>query len=185
MPAMAYTARPAADPALLRRVLGHVPTAVSVITAMTANGPAGMTVGSFTSISLDPPLAGFFATRTSQTLGLVSQAGRFTANVLSESQAAASKAFASSRGSRFEGVDWTQSESGTPHLANALAWIDCTVQSQAETGDHIAVIGAVDRLTLASPGGRPLIFFRGAYCHLDKRSVPRHGDWQLDHYADW
>ncbi len=54
----AMDARPAVEPALLRRVMGHVPTAVTVITAMADNGPAGMTVGTFTSISLDPPLAG-------------------------------------------------------------------------------------------------------------------------------
>lgn len=178
-------ARPAVEPALLRRVMGHVPTAVSVITAMTENGPAGMTVGTFTSISLDPPLAGFFATSTSQTLGTILEAGRFTANVLADSQPGLSLAFAGSRGSRFDGVTWHQSESGTPHLASAVAWVDCTVQSQVEIGDHTAVVGSVHSLTVAPDGGRPLVFFRGAHCHLDKRSVPRSGDWQLDHYADW
>lgn len=181
----AMDARPVVEPGLLRRVMGHVPTAVSVITAMADEEPAGMTVGSFTSISLDPPLAGFFATSTSQTLGLILQAGRFTANVLADSQPTISQAFAGRRGSRFDGVTWHLSQSGTPHLASALAWIDCTLQSQVEIGDHTAVIGAVDTLTVARQGGRPLVFFRGAHCHLDKRSLPRRGDWQLDHYADW
>ena len=181
----AMDARPAVDPALLRRVMGHVPTAVSVITAMAGSEPAGMTVGTFTSISLDPPLAGFFATSTSQTLSRILQAGRFTANVLADSQPTISRAFAGSRGSRFNGVTWRRSESGTPHLASALAWIDCTVQSQVEIGDHTVVVGAVDSLRVAPDGGRPLVFFRGVHCHLDKRSLPRRGVWQLDHYADW
>jgi flavin reductase (DIM6/NTAB) family NADH-FMN oxidoreductase RutF len=178
-------AHPALDPALFRRALAHVPTAVSVISTMTGDGPAGMTVGSFASISLDPPLTGFFANGTSQTLPVILRAGRFSASILADSQTDLSRAFASRSGSRFDAAAWHLSETGVPHLAGALAWIDCTVQSAIEIGDHTAVVGAVDSLKVAENAGRPLVFFRGAHCHLDKRSVPRRGDWQLDHYGEW
>jgi flavin reductase (DIM6/NTAB) family NADH-FMN oxidoreductase RutF len=102
-----------------------------------------MTVGSFTSISLDPPLVGFFATTTSQSLSQILQAGQFAANVLADSQSAMSKAFASHRG-RFDAVSWHLSANGMPHLAGALAWVDCTVQSAIEMGDHTAVVAAVN-----------------------------------------
>lgn len=183
MPA-ATVAQPAVEPALFRRVLGHVPTGVSVVATMTQAGPAGMTVGSFTSISLDPPLVGFFATTTSRSLSQILRAGQFAANVLADSQSATSRAFAASR-SRFDDVSWDLSANGMPHLAGALAWVDCTVQSAIEMGDHTAVVAAVDSLEAVQQGGRPLVFFRGAYCHLDRRSLPRRGDWQLDHYAEW
>ena len=184
MPATAV-AQPAVEPALFRRVLGHVPTGVSVVATMTQAGPAGMTVGSFTSMSLDPPLAGFFATTTSQSLSQILQAGQFAASVLADSQSAVSRAFATSR-SRFDDVPWHMSANGMPHLAGALAWVDCTVRSAVEMGDHTTVVAAVDSLEVVQQGGgRPLVFFRGAYCHLDRRSLPRRGDWQLDHYAEW
>jgi len=180
----ATVAQPTVEPASFRRVLGHLPTGVSVVTTMTQVGPAGMTVGSFTSISLDPPLVGFFATTTSQSLSQILQARQFAANVLADSQSAMSKAFASHRG-RFDAVSWHLSANGMPHLAGALAWVDCTVQSAIEIGDHTAVVAAVNSLEVVQQGGRPLVFFRGAYCHLDRRSLPRRGDWQLDHYAEW
>lgn len=178
-------AHPALEPTLFRRVLGHVPTAVSVIATMTGDGPAGMTVGSFTSISLDPPLIGFFAASTSQTLSAILQAGRFSVSVLADTQSDLSRAFSSRGGSRFDAAAWHLSEGGLPQFAGATAWIGCSVRSAADAGDHTAVVGAVASLEVARQGSRPLIFFRGAYCHLDKRSVPRRGDWQLDHYAEW
>src|SRR3546814_11657520 len=69
--------RPAFDAATFRRALGHVPTSVAVVTATDAHGPVGMTVGSFTSISLDPPLVGFFADCGSSTLARVQAGGSF------------------------------------------------------------------------------------------------------------
>src|SRR4051812_19366299 len=77
-----------------RRVLGHVPTGVALITAMTPAGPAGMAVNSFTSVSLDPPLVSFCAARTSATWPLIQAAGSFGVNVLGEHHAEVSRRFA-------------------------------------------------------------------------------------------
>jgi 3-hydroxy-9,10-secoandrosta-1,3,5(10)-triene-9,17-dione monooxygenase reductase component len=183
---MSSTANPARlDPAVFRRVLGHVPTAVSVVTAIGPTGPVGMTVGSFTSVSLDPALVGFFATSTSRSLRSVQDGGRFTANVLADFQSGLSQRFAGRSEDKFDDIVWTPSPTGTPRLAGALAWIDCRVTSSVEFGDHIAVIGAVDALDVVQHSGRPLVFFRGRYCHLDSRTLPRHENWRLDHYAEW
>jgi len=176
---------PVLDPSLFRRVLGHVPTAVTVITATTPDGPVGLTVGTFTSISLDPALVGFFATSTSRSLRSVLDAGRFTANVLGDKQAHVSKAFAGRDTDRFATIGWQPSAAGSPRLDDALAWVDCTVTSTTVMGDHTAVVAQVDALDVVQHSGHPLLFFRGTYCHLDSRTLPRHGDWRLDHYADW
>lgn len=177
--------RPARDPSRFREILGHVPTAVSVVTAMTPAGPVGMTVGSFMSISLEPPLVGFFVISTSRSAEQILQAGRFTANVLTDTQSAVSAAFASRTGNRFDGLSWRLSAAGSPHLAGALAWVDCTVRSAVAMGDHTAILGNVDSLEATQQRARPLVFFRSGYCRLDNRSIPRPGDWQLDHYAEW
>jgi flavin reductase (DIM6/NTAB) family NADH-FMN oxidoreductase RutF len=177
---------PTFDAAAFRRALGHVPTAVSVVTAVDEWGPVGMTVGTFTSISLDPPLVGFFADSGSATLARIRTAGRFCVNVLSDTQHSVCASFASRSGDRFAGIGLRPHPSGPPQLADSLAWIDCDVDSVAEVGDHAAVVGAVRGLETATvPVPRPLVFFRGKLCHLDRRTVPASGTWQLDHYADW
>jgi len=174
------------DAATYRRVLGHVPTSVAVVTAIDGDGnPAGMTVGSFSSVSLDPPLVGFFGDRQSRSMPRILAAGSFAVSILAESQQEHSSAFAARGGDRFAGVSWHLSELGSPHLDGSVAWIDCELESAAEVGDHNAVIGRVTRLEVAGANPRPLIFFRGSLCQLDRRTLPRRGDWQLDHYADW
>ena len=176
---------PAFDAATFRRVLGHVPTSVAVVAAIDTDGPVGMTVGSFTAISLDPPLVGFFADHASSSLARVLGIGHFSVNVLTEEQNEHCRTFAARSADKFAGVAWHRSPTGDPHLDDALAWVDCDVQSVVDMGDHAAVIGRVARLEVPPGNRRPLLFFRGTLCHLDRRSLPRRGDWQMDHYADW
>jgi len=187
--------RPAFDAATFRRALGHVPTSVAVVTASDAQGRVGMTVGSFTSISLDPPLVGFFADTGSATLARVQAAGAFCVNVLTDSQNQLCRTFASRAEDRFAGVDVLPASAATddlaaphraaPHLADAMAWVDCQVESVVEIGDHAVVVGRVSGLEVASGNPRPLVFFRGSLCHLDRRTLPSKGNWQRDHYAEW
>ena len=182
MPA-ATIAQPTVEPASFRRVLGHLPTGVSVVTTMTQAGPAGMTVGSFTSISLDPPLVGFFATTTSQSLSQILQAGQFAANVLADSQSAMSKAFASHRG-RFDAASWHLSANGMPHLAGARhgSTAQCSQRSRWAT-TRLWWLPSTPWKSSSKAAARSSS--PRAYCHLDRRSLPRRGDWQLDHYAEW
>lgn len=179
------TLEPRFDPATFRRALGHVPTSVCVVTTTDEFGATGMTVGSFTSISLDPPLAGFFADSASSTLARIQGAGHFTVNLLNDAQAEMCQAFARKTGDKFEGVPVRPGDHPAPRLAEALGWIDCEVDSMVTMGDHEAVIGRVVEIDVPATLRRPLVFFRGAMCQLDARTVPSKGSWQRDHYAEW
>src|SRR5213076_1713460 len=104
-----------------RQVLGHFPTGVTVITAMGADGkPAGFAVGSFFSVSLDPPLVGFCAGKGSSSWPGIREAGVFCVNVLAVDQEAACRAFSSKVDDKFAGLGWTPASSGSPKLADVL-----------------------------------------------------------------
>ena len=177
--------RPVFDPATFRRALGHVPTSVCVVTATDDDGPVGMTVGSFTSISLDPPLVGFFADTSSATLQRLRRAGHLTINLLSDRQDDLCGVFARKSDDRFAGVPLIEGDHRSPRLAGALAWIDCEIESAIDIGDHAVVVGRVHGLEVPSALHKPLVFFRGKLCQLDPRTVPSKGNWQRDHYAEW
>lgn len=144
----------------LREIMRHVPSSVAVVTALHDEGPVGMTVGSFTSASLDPPLVSFFAGKSSTTWPLVREAGRFCVNVLSAPQHQVAAAFAVRDADRFGGRRWTRSPLGSPVLAGVLAWLDCELDAVHEVGDHVAVSGLVHGAHAAAEA-HPLVFFRG------------------------
>lgn len=157
------SAGPAVDGARFRQVLGHFPTGVTVITAASPDGPVGLAVGSFFSVSLDPPLVAFCAAKTSTSYPNLEAAGHFAVNVLAEDQEAVSRIFASSGADKFAGLGHKPSPiSGSPVLAGVLAWIDCDLDAVHEAGDHWIVVGRVRELEVGHEGG-PLIFFRGGY----------------------
>ena len=157
------SAAPVIDKARFRQVLGHFPTGVTVITATTPEGPAGLAVGSFFSVSLDPPLVAFCASKTSSSYPKVADAGHFVVNVLADDQEDVSRVFAASGADKFAGLGYRPSSySGAPVLAGGLAWIDCDLDAVHEAGDHWIVVGRVHDLEVAHEGG-PLIFFRGGY----------------------
>jgi flavin reductase (DIM6/NTAB) family NADH-FMN oxidoreductase RutF/DNA-binding IclR family transcriptional regulator len=146
-----------------REVLGHLPTGVVVITAMKPDGqPAGMAVGSFTSVSLDPPLVAFLPARTSSSFPSIREASSFCVNVLSAKQEVVCRQFAVSGGDKFSGLDWTPSPSGAPLLDGVVAWIDCEFERVDEAGDHYIVLGRVTNLGTGVPT-LPLLFFQGGY----------------------
>src|SRR5205085_5138988 len=97
------------DATALRRLFGHYPTGVSIVTAMGPNGPAGMVVSSFTSVSLKPPLVSFCAAHTSTTWPIIADARMCCINVLEASQAEVCQTIASKTGPRFDAVPWTKS----------------------------------------------------------------------------
>ena len=150
------------DPAKYRQVLGHFPTGVTVITAMEGDAPVGLAVGSFSSVSLDPALVGFFATHSSSTWPKIEAAGTFCVNILAEEQEEVCRRFAMSGGDKFAGLGWSPAGSGSPHLDGALAWIDCDIDGVVDAGDHVLVLGRVRDLGVNHEGG-PLVFFRGGY----------------------
>jgi flavin reductase (DIM6/NTAB) family NADH-FMN oxidoreductase RutF len=156
---------PAFDSARFRQVLGHFATGVCVVTAVTDEGPAGMAIGSFFSISLEPPLVGFCAGKGSSTWPKLREAGRFCVNVLAEDQEDVCRRFASKELDKFAGIAWDHSPLGSPRLGGALAWIDCEITAIHDAGDHEIAVGAVHDLAVTSEAG-PLVFFRGGYANL-------------------
>jgi 3-hydroxy-9,10-secoandrosta-1,3,5(10)-triene-9,17-dione monooxygenase reductase component len=147
---------------LFRHVLGHLPTGVAVITANGPDGPAGMTANSVTSVSLDPPLILFCAARSSTTWPLIRAAGSFCVNVMAGHHEETTRRFAMRGVDRFAGLEFRVTPSG-PALADAVAWIQCTLRDEHEGGDHTIVVANVIALETATTGVAPLVFFRGAY----------------------
>jgi 3-hydroxy-9,10-secoandrosta-1,3,5(10)-triene-9,17-dione monooxygenase reductase component len=151
------------DSQRFRSVLACYPTGVCIVTSLEPSGaPTGMAVGSFTSVSLDPPLVAFLPERRSTTWAHIKGAGRFCVNVLSERQAALSRVFGSRVPNKFDSVDYRLSPSGMPLLEGAVAWIDCELDAVHAAGDHDIVIGRVSTLQVES-ADPPLLFHRGTY----------------------
>ncbi len=155
-------APPAFDDARYRQVLGHFPTGVTVITAAGDGHPAGLAVGSFASVSLDPPLVGFFANRASSSWPRIEASGSFCVNILADDQEEVCRRFASKGDDKFAGLGWHKARSGAPILAGVLAWIDCDIESVTAAGDHVCVLGRIREMDIGHEGG-PLIFYRGGY----------------------
>jgi flavin reductase (DIM6/NTAB) family NADH-FMN oxidoreductase RutF len=151
------------DPAWFRRVLGSYPTGVCVITASQADGrPVGLTVGSFTSVSLVPALIGFFPDKSSTSWPKIRTVGRFCVNILGTHQQDVCRQLASKAEDKFKGLSHRSAPSGAPILDDVVGWIDCELADEHEVGDHYAVFGKVLDLDLATQN-HPLIFLKGGY----------------------
>lgn len=151
------------DPAHFRETLGHYPTGVAVITAIDSDGqPVGMVVGSFTSVSLDPPMVAYLPTRDSRSYARLRTSRNFCVNVLAADQRELCARFAARGEDKFAGVGWTPAPSGSPILDGAVTWIDCEVADELAGGDHYIVLGRVRALDIARRT-LPLLFFQGGY----------------------
>jgi 3-hydroxy-9,10-secoandrosta-1,3,5(10)-triene-9,17-dione monooxygenase reductase component len=151
------------DGARFRQVLGHYPTGVCIVTAMENHGiAAGMVVGSFTSVSLEPPLVAILPSTRSTTWPRLAAVGRFCINVLACDQLSLCKQFAVSGDHKFAGVSHRLSSNGSPILDGVIAWIQCDLHAVYEAGDHVIALGHVTELEVQKTVG-PLLFFRGGY----------------------
>lgn len=118
-----------------RRVLGHYPTGVCIVTATPVDGRAtGMVVGSFTSVSLDPPLVAFFPAKISTSWPRIQTAGKFCVNVLASDQRSLCQDFWGAGNGQTCRPAASQSVNGSPILDDVLAWIDCTLDAVHEAG---------------------------------------------------
>ena len=112
------------DEAKFRQVLGHYPTGVVVVTAMPADGePAGLAIGSFTSVSLDPPLVAFFPDKSSSSWPRIESAGTFCVNILGEDQEDVCRVFAMKGTDKFASIGWRPGRTGAPVINDVVAWI--------------------------------------------------------------
>jgi 3-hydroxy-9,10-secoandrosta-1,3,5(10)-triene-9,17-dione monooxygenase reductase component len=152
------------DPSLFRRVLGHFPTGVTVIATVHDGRPVGCTVGSFFSVSLDPPLVGFCVMTTSSTWPAIQRTGRFGVSVLADEQIEACRQLATKAPDKFDALAWSPAPTtGSPLLAGAVAHLDCVLEQTHLAGDHWIALGRVVDLALHREEADPLVFCRGAY----------------------
>ncbi|WP_025601126.1 flavin reductase family protein [Burkholderia sp. WSM2230] len=153
--------RPLDDSRAFRRCLGQYPTGVAVITASHGSGPVGMTVNSFASVSLDPPLILWSIRRESRSVEVFRSAEHFVVNVLAHNQVEVSQWFCKSDPEKFELVTWEAGLGGAPLIHGAVAQLECQRFSVQEAGDHLILIGEVKQY--AHFDGKPLTFSNGEY----------------------
>lgn len=147
----------------LRDVLGSFPTGVVVVTATGADGERyGVTVSSFNSVSLAPPLVLFSLSRGLLSLPGLLRAEAFAINVLRDDQANVSTRFATALAVKWQEVEFRPGASGSPVLVPALAVLECVPYAQYDGGDHIIVVGRVTHMEVDA-GRHPLVFYRGRY----------------------
>ncbi|WP_433113708.1 flavin reductase family protein [Micromonospora sp. CA-246542] len=155
-----------------RKAMGRYPTGVSVISTLHQGLPHGMTVNSFTSVSLDPLMLLFCASPRSRTLSLVLAENRFAVSVLAADQENIARRFSNSPvEDRFAGLPWRKSPGEQPLLDQAVAWFDCVVTDVVPGGDHRIVIATVTGFWEAREECSPLIFHRGRFVSLGAAHV--------------
>jgi flavin reductase (DIM6/NTAB) family NADH-FMN oxidoreductase RutF len=150
------------DPALYRRTCALFATGITVITTIEGSGhPHGMTVNSFSSVSLDPPLILVCIDLKNAILGHFLTSAWFAVNILAEDQEDVSRRFSSAAEKRFEGMEWSPGGSGVPLIPGALAHLECELTKTFEAGDHAVLIGEVRQASFRE--GNPLVYFGSSY----------------------
>ena len=146
----------------LRQALARYVTGVAVVTATDPRGaPLGLTVNSFSSASLEPPLVLWgLSSRSSRQAGFLA-ARHFAINVLGAAQQELSARFAGPAEDRFGGIEWRAGLGGAPLLAGCIATFECAAAGQMPAGDHIILFGRVERFQHRP--GTPLVFFASRY----------------------
>jgi flavin reductase (DIM6/NTAB) family NADH-FMN oxidoreductase RutF len=154
------------DPRTLRDALGHFATGVTVVTCLNEHGePAGLTVNSFTSVSLDPPLLLVCLHKLAASAGALTAASHFAVNVLQTGQQPASIRFATRDEDRFGTTAWSCGEAGAPILKDSLGVFECERFAVYDGGDHHILVGQVVKASFDA-GLDPLLYFRGRYRRL-------------------
>jgi flavin reductase (DIM6/NTAB) family NADH-FMN oxidoreductase RutF len=158
----------AISPSLVRHALGHFATGVTVVTSRTDGGvPVGTTASAVSSLSLTPPLLLVCLERSSQTLAAIRDHEAFAINVLAEGQERLSVHFAG-RGAAasWENVSYRLGATGSPHLNEVLAVLDCRLEDCLGRGDHEIVVGRLLTLERNDKDVGPLLHYQGSYASL-------------------
>ncbi|MDP1740118.1 flavin reductase family protein [Polaromonas sp.] len=156
------------DSRTLRTALGQFATGITVVTTRSGDGGfVGLTVNSFSALSLEPPLILWSLRCSSPSLPVFENAERFVVNVLAEAQVEVSRRFALPMADKFDGVAHAENAWGQPLLHGAAAWFECRTVSRQIAGDHCLFIAEVERFTLSETA--PLLFHAGAYFALGSR----------------
>ncbi len=159
------------DPRAFRNALGHFATGVTVVTTRDAAGePVGVTVNSFSSLSLDPPLILWSLAKKSYSLAAFETHPAFAVHVLASDQQEVSDRFARAGADKFGGVALGDGFQGVPLLPHCAAVFQCSVEHRYDGGDHVIMVGRVQRFSTAERP--PLLFYRGRYATPETEAVP-------------
>jgi flavin reductase (DIM6/NTAB) family NADH-FMN oxidoreductase RutF len=155
------------DSRSFRKALSCFATGVTIAAAKDASGnPVGVTISSFASLSLEPPLVLFCLGLGTSSVETFKNASHFSINILRDDQRELSIRFASRMPDKWSGLDYHVGEaSGAPVLSHCLAVLECALEKQIVEGDHVILIGRVVNLDY-DPGGQPLLYFRGNYAEM-------------------
>ena len=157
-----YTPLPmAVDDATFKLAMSHFTSGVTVVTTEHEAASYGLTVASFASLSLRPPLVLVCVERSVKSHDAIAAAGRFGVSILEESQADVSGRFASKAEDKFAGVEVRRGKFGMPLVAGAICTMECRLTAQLPGGDHSIFVGEVDGVETAE--GKPLVYYRSAY----------------------
>ena len=160
----------AVGPEQFRGALRYWASGVSIVTTARDGGIQGITVSSFSSLSLEPPLVLICIDRAAVSHDLIARRGAFAVNVLREDQVALADAAAGRhgpRGNRLENVAWRKAVTGAPVLDDCLAWLDCVLVDTLPGGDHTIYVGRVE--ATGQTTGRPLLWFGSEYQRIATR----------------
>lgn len=150
-----------------RQIFGLLPTGVVAITGTTDTGtPLGFVVGTFQSLSMDPPLVMFAVDKGSSTWPWIRNLEQFTANILSTEQLSVCKALARKGEDKFQNLPFELSSLGTPRLPGSTAWIDCVVASEIVAGDHYVIVGEIREMEQGNDDDA-LLFRGGKFGEFD------------------
>lgn len=155
------------DPDTFRSVLGRFASGVTVLTTRSGDNDVGMTVSSFCSTSLQPPLVLACVAKTADLHHLLPEGQRVVFSILSATQEALSRRFSEEEGSRrFDGIGFRRDRHGIAVLEEVLAWIEGSIVQQHDAGDHSIFVARVDGATTSDL--RPLLYYRGGYAELER-----------------
>lgn len=150
-----------------RDTLGSFATGVTVLTTLAADGRSiGVTISSFNSVSLDPPLILWSLSLNSPNIAAFQNASHYSVNILAAGQQALSNRFASQRNDRFTDIPTQPGLSGIPLIEGCCAWFECSNEAHYPGGDHLIFVGRVERFA-RGPAESPLIFHNARYRRLD------------------
>lgn len=152
---------PIEDCKAYRRCLGQFVTGVTVVTTQCGRRKVGVTVNSFTSLSLDPPLVMWSISRASRSFSIFQDTTHFGVNVLTADQVRLSQHFSGPSNDKFLDCEWCVEEDGSPMLKGVAAFFQCRMEARHQAGDHAILIGRVQRY--AHFDEEPLVFARGRY----------------------
>lgn len=165
------------DPGAYRRVAGRFATGVTVVTAVAGGRPCGITVSSFTSVSLEPPVVLIAVARKARAHACLETTGTFAVNVLADTQEPLARLFASLAEDKFRGIRYRLSPGGAPLLPGIHGWLDCAVRA-THPGGRTHTLFLAEVTAVGAGRGRPLLYHRSAYARVTdpSRRGPRNRD---------